>query len=113
MLVQTGPFARYEFRKWPHSDAEVISVGGHPRPFVFCSYCGDKLLPTGEVEKRADLERKAAALDKLEAVKSSIMAMMGSGGRPEGWVFGSSWYSRIMAPTLLALADALPTPEEE
>ena len=88
------------------------NIGYQNGDAMFCMYCGDKLLPTGEVVSYAELQRKAEALDRLEPHIDSI-TRMGKYAPPNQQgllkltINGGPNY--VIGDTLLALAEALPS----
>ncbi len=85
---------------------------------IHCWLCGDALLVGGGVESREELERKAEALDKLEALAGWKHLTITKGAAPDGTRVLSAHenlpggrYRAAAGDTFLALAEALP--EEE
>lgn len=87
--------------------------GGWAEPGLYCPRCGDRKLPGGGVESRAEQAKKAAALDRLEETCHTC-----EGGFRVPLPRGVMLCTDSKDGLLLQLAEALPAwdtfePEEE
>lgn len=101
----------YTSAHWNHNGYHIGHAGYCPE-----EVCGDKLLPGGGVESRAEVQRKADALDRLEADRFDLWISPSYATDDDGKDasrLGVHFLAGQEFRTLTELAESLPAPEKE